>query len=140
MTHFLFQEGEWIGDGQVFFSTNPEVLCFNTTWSVSSLDKRRFRAVQTVRVDDREPMINVFTITKEPAGDFQVYLENDSIGVFSGRGVVDESTVAWEFAHYGSLEGMEIYEQAEEQGYNFHAEYLGEKGLSTTIRGKIHHA
>jgi hypothetical protein len=137
MTHFLFQEGEWSGHGNVFFATNPEVLSFNTTWSVSSLDKRRFRAVQTVRVDDHDPMINTFTITKEPSGDFQVYLENESIGVFSGHGVSDERRVAWEFTHYGALEGMEVYEQTHDNVYDFHAEYLGEKGTCTTIRGTI---
>jgi hypothetical protein len=97
----------------------------------------RFRAVQHVEIIGQDSMVNVFTVTKQPQGDFQVFLENESLGIFSGNGVSDEKNIAWEFAHYGSLEGMEVYEFKKENEYVFRGEYLATNGDTTMIRGTL---
>lgn len=135
-THFLFQEGEWIGQGRICFTVNPEEIPFDIHWTVASIDKNRFRAVQRVEMEDQDPIINIFTITRQPAGQFQLYLENEILGVFSGDGLYD-TCVAWEFAHYGVLEGLEVYEKRNEDDYSFRAEYLGNDGTVTTVRGAM---
>lgn len=116
---------------------SPEVLQFTTHWEVSLLGDQRFRAVQRVEIPGQEVQTNVFTITKQPSGDFQLFLENEVIGVFSGEGVSDEKQVAWEFTHYGALEGMEVYEKNSENEYAFHGEYTGGDDYSTSIHGTI---
>ena len=119
------------------FSISPEVLQFTTTWSVTSLGDQRFRAVQRVEIPGQEAQTNVFTITKQPSGEFQLFLENEVIGVFSGEGVSDDKRVAWEFTHHGTLEGMEVYEKTADNEYSFRAEYIGGDECSTTIHGMI---
>jgi hypothetical protein len=136
-THFLFQEGEWKGTGRVTFSVSPEVLQFITKWTVTSLGNQRFRAVQKVEIPGQEMQTNVFTITKQPSGEFQLFLENEVIGVFSGEGVSDDKRVAWEFTHHGTLEGMEVYEKTSDNEYSFRAEYIGGDDYSTSIHGTI---
>lgn len=135
--HFLFNEGEWAGSGRVTFSVSPEVLQFTTTWIVSSLGDQKFRAVQRVEIPGQDVQTNVFTVTKHSSGEFQLFLENDVIGVFSGDGVSDETQLAWEFSHHGSLEGMEVYEKTNDKEYSFRAEYVGGDDCSTTIHGTI---
>jgi hypothetical protein len=116
---------------------SPEVLQFTTKWVVTLLGEHRFRAVQRVEIPGQESQTNVFTITKQPSGDFQLFLENEMIGVFSGDGVSDEGKVAWEFTHHGTLEGMEVYEKTADNEYAFRAEYIGGDECSTSIHGTI---
>ncbi len=136
-THFLFHEGEWTGSGRVTFSMSPDVLQFTTQWIVTSLGDQRFRAVQHVEIPGQEVQTNVFTVTKQPSGEFHLFLENKVIGVFSGEGVSDDKRLAWEFAHHGALEGMEVYEKTSDSEYSFRAEYIGGDEYSTTIHGVI---
>ena len=135
--HFLFHEGEWRGAGVLHFSSEIESIEFQTHWSVSSLQNKQMRAVQTVDIPGQPSMINVFTVTKKRSGDFDVVLENEHLGIFGGQGVSDPQQVAWEFAHYGALEGFEVYERKENDSYSFRAEYLGSDGIHTNIHGTI---
>ena len=135
--HFLFQNGEWEGTGRVTFSASPTVLPFTTHWTVSDLGGRRFRAIQTVQIPDQQLQTNVFTITDLSPGEFQVFLENETLGVFSGEGIWDDVRVAWEFAHSGALEGIEIYEKTNETEYSFRAEYGTGDDYSTVIHGTL---
>jgi len=135
--HFLFNEGTWTGEGKILFSLTPDEVPFQIHWDIAAIDPQRFRAVQRVEMVDQETMINVFTITRQQSGEFQLFLENEVLGVFSGEGVSDERKLAWEFAHYGVLEGLEVYERKSDQEYDFHAEYLGNDGLATTVEGSI---
>ena len=135
--HFLFHDGFWEGSGQITVPLAVEPLPLVVNWTVTPLDGERFRAVQEVTVEGQDPMRNSFTVKRISEGEFQVFLENEVIGTFSGTGVADEKKVAWEFAHKGALEGMEIYELVKQGEYSFHAEYLGGDGFSTTISGTI---
>ena len=135
--HFLFSEGEWEGSGHVTFSASPEVIPFTTKWVVTDLGGRQFRAIQKVCIPDLDGQTNTLTVTDCGLGKFQVFLENETLGVFSGNGVWDEGHVAWEFAHSGALEGIEVYEKMSDDEYSFRAEYTSGGEYSTFIRGTL---
>lgn len=135
--HFLFQEGTWEGTGRVSVSGRVDPLLFTTRWMVTGLGKDRFRAVQTVSLPDHATETNVFTVTKHPTGEFDLLLENEVLGIFSGQGVCDAGQLAWEFTHYGALEGLEVYNKGSETEYAFRAEYVGADDLATTVRGTL---
>jgi len=135
--HFLFKEGEWVGEGHLAFSLVPDEVPFNISWSVAALDGERYRAVQKVEMEDQDTMVNVFTLTKQSSGEFVLFLENEVLGVFSGEGIRDDRLLAWEFAHYGVLEGLEVYEKKKDDEYRFHAEYLSNEGATTRVEGTL---
>ena len=135
--HFLFQEGKWAGTGRATFSASSQVLPFTTSWVVTGLGGDRYRAVQKVDIADQGVQTNVFTVTLHPSGDFDLFLENEVLGVFSGTGICDPEQVAWEFAHHGSLEGMEVYDKTADNEYSFRAEYVGADNCGATIHGMI---
>ena len=137
ITHFLYQQGEWEGSGRVTFSASPEVLPFTTHWTISNLGGQRFRAVQKVTIADQHAQTNVFTVTERGSGEFQLFLENETLGVFSGEGISDEKQLAWEFTHHGSLEGMEVYDTTKDGEYAFRAEYSSDGEYSTIIHGTM---
>lgn len=135
--HFLFQEGEWTGTGRATFSANSQVLPFTTSWVVTGLGGDRYRAVQKVDIVNQGIQTNVFTVTVHPSGEFDLFLENEVLGVFSGVGISDPQQLAWEFAHHGSLEGMEVYDKTNENEYTFRAEYAGAGDFGATVHGTI---
>ena len=135
--HFLFQEGKWAGTGRATFSASSQVLPFTTSWVITGLGEERYRAVQKVDIANQGVQTNVFTVTLHPSGDFDLFLENEVLGVFSGTGICDAEQLAWEFAHHGSLEGMESYKKTNEEEYSFCAEYVGADDLGATIHGTI---
>lgn len=134
--HFLFNEGEWVGKGAITFALSPDEIPFDIRWNISAIDAERYRAVQRVEMEDQDTMVNVFTVTQQPSGEFQLFLENEVLGVFSGEGICDMKKLAWEFSHPG-LEGMEVYEKNSDKGYSFLAEYLGNDGMPTTVKGEM---
>lgn len=136
-THFLFQEGVWEGSGEITIPLADGPLPLHVRWTISALDDDRFQAVQYVTVDGHEPMSNTFTVGKVAGGEFQLFLENENIGMFSGEGISDEHKIAWEFSHKGGLEGFEVYERKEKGSYIFKAKYLCGDGLSTVISGDL---
>lgn len=136
-THFLFKEGVWEGSGNITLPLSDEPLSLTIQWTITPVDEGRFRAVQQVIVEGHDPMVNTFTVGSHAEGEFQIFLENEAIGMFSGTGVSDEKQLAWEFAHKGALEGYEVYQRQGEKEYSFHAEYLGGEGFATVVSGSI---
>ncbi len=135
--HFLFQEGLWEGTGEITIPLSEKPYPLIVRWTVTALGNGRFKAVQRVEVESHEPMVNTFTLSGKEDGEFQINLENDSIGMFSGSGVSDRDKLAWEFTHNGMLEGYEVYERKSNEEYSFRAEYLGGEGVATVVSGNI---
>jgi hypothetical protein len=135
--HFLFQPGIWQGSGQITIPLSETPFPLVVSWTVTSLGDGRFRAVQRVEVEDHDPMVNTFTVGSAAEGEFQIYLENETIGMFSGSGVSDNHRLAWEFTHKNLLEGYEVYERTDGDKYSFRAEYLGGEGFATVVSGTI---
>ena len=82
-------------------------------------------------------MLNAYVVAQKSATGFDLLLENKDLGVFSGKGVSDTAQIAWEFAHFGTLEGMELYRRQSEHQYTFTAEYTGGEGYTTKIEGTL---
>ena len=82
-------------------------------------------------------MVNTYVITPKTEGEFELLLENNELGVFSGIWVYDPSQIAWEFKHFGTLEGLEVYQKLSDNQYHFTAEYRGGDGYSTKIEGSM---
>lgn len=136
--HFLFRSGQWKGEGTISIPIAEEPFPITIRWTITELEKGQFRAVQVVEIDDQEPMNNVFTVSIPHESEFQLYLDNESIGgIFSGTGVVDDRKLAWEFAHSGEIEGYEVYEREEDGKYTFRAEYSGGDGFSNHVSGSL---
>jgi hypothetical protein len=137
MSHFLTQPGEWTGSGLITFSKLQNKLPFDVLWSISKLDENRTRATQKIVLEKEDPTTNVYIVTPKNDGDFEILLENEDLGIFSGKGVSDLKQIAWEFAHFGSLEGLEVYRKESDERYEFTAEYTGGDGDATKIEGTL---
>jgi hypothetical protein len=137
LKHFLFEPGNWLGTGQVTFSFSPDLLYFRTKWSTVKPDDESFQSTQTVEIIGGDRMVNIFIIKPIDQSSFDIVLQNELLGVFSGTGVIEPNLIAWEFRNPGTLEGYEVYERLQEQEYSMHAEYLSSDGSRTLIRGKI---
>lgn len=136
-SHFLFTPGQWLGTGQVTFTVSPELLYFRTNWSCVQADSETYQCIQTVEVIGGDRMVNIFTVKPLDKASFDIVLQNEILGVFSGLGVIEENLVAWEFRHAGTFEGYEVYEKTQDDEYAMHAEYLSTDGARTKISGKI---
>ena len=70
---------------------------------------------------------------------FKIELQNQSLGVVVGQGIINTKLIGWEFRleQFG-FEGFEFYEASKEGGaYLFHAEYATSDDFRTVIHGKI---
>ncbi len=135
--HFLFAPGDWLGTGQVSFTISPELLYFRTKWTCARPDEDTFQCTQTVEIIGGDRMVNIFTIRPLDKGAFDIVLQNEILGVFSGTGVIEDNLVAWEFRNKGTFEGYEVYEKVQPDEYAMHAEYLSGDGARTRISGKL---
>ena len=142
-THsFIFQEGHWIGEGKIVFSSSPEFLKFYTRWTfpkAAVIDKREMiRCTQDVEMQtEQEHVQNHFTFSDITDGKFVIELENDLIGYVSGTGVYDEKKIAWEFRGHPNFEGFEVYEIQDNGDYMFHAEYVSPDQFRSIIDGRV---
>ncbi len=136
-THFLFQPGEWLGTGQVSFSMSPDVLHFRTKWVVREGENSSFQCTQIVEIVGGDRIVNDFAIKPQDSSAFEIVLENELLGTFSGTGVIEERTIAWEFREKGAFEGYEVYRRTDDTEYTMHAEYLSSDQMRTMIRGRI---
>lgn len=135
---FLFHPGTWIGEGKVSFNSTSEVLHFYTKWTVEKADSFGIKASQTVEIQGSEPsMKNYFIFSEVTPTKFLIHLENDVLGKVSGKGILDASTIAWEFRGEGNLEGFEVYERQDDGGYILHAEYTSKDQFRTIIDGRV---
>ncbi len=135
--HFIFHPGEWLGTGQVSFSMSPDVLHFRTKWVVAVTENRWFHCTQTVEIVGGDRIVNNFLIKPQGTDAFEIILENELLGTFSGTGVIEDRTVAWEFREKGAFEGYEVYRRTDDSEYTMHAEYLSSDQMRTMIRGRI---
>lgn len=135
---FLFNPGNWIGEGKVAFSASPETLHFYTKWTVEKADTHGIRSSQIVEIQGSDPsMHNAFVLTNITPNSFAIDLENDILGKVHGTGVIDGKTIAWEFHGHDGLEGFEVYELQDNGDYMLHAEYSSPDQFRTVIDGRI---
>jgi hypothetical protein len=139
MAHdFLFQAGKWIGEGRVTFSASPEHVHFYTKWEINPLEDLQIHCQQRVEMRGvEENVFNKLVISEITSKTFSIEFENEMMGKVQGKGVIDDTTVAWEFHGKEGIEGFEVYELQENGDYMLHAEYATEDQYRTIIDGRI---
>lgn len=134
---FIFQPGQWVGQGIITFSTSPDRLRFYTKWTVQAMDRNEISSKQEVEMEDRnENLFNYFTVTDIQQDMFLLQLSSDLTGVLYGKGIISEKTIAWEFRGDPEFEGFEVYELQDNGDYMVHAEYFSDD-YRTIIDGRI---
>ncbi len=138
--HFLLSPGCWLGQGNIQLSLVAEELSFATLWNIGSPDSEgRIECTQEIQIKGlSDVMRNQFNIFDMNCGEFQIQLENDALGRVTGKGVINDKIIAWEFrVEEIGFEGFELYEKEDEENYLMRAEYATEDQFRTLIRGKV---
>lgn len=135
---FIFEEGIWIGEGLVKFSTGLQEIHFYTKWEVKKEENGEIHCKQQVEMrGGGDNVVNHFIFSNVKDKRFLVSLENDILGKASGSGIADDKKIAWEFRDQADFEGFEVYEREESGDYLLHAEYISTEQHRTTIDGRI---
>ena len=140
---FILEAGEWVGEGHIRFSMMDEKdLPFTTSWTVASPNKEgKIAAVQNIYVSGlAETMCNRLLFYDVAAENFAIELQNQSLGMVVGQGIINPKLIGWEFRlEQLGFEGFEFYEAAEhdEGSYLFHAEYATSDDFRTVIHGQM---
>lgn len=135
---FIFQTGQWIGEGKISFSSSPEQLHFYTKWMIALPKERSIHCKQKVETQGSdEQVLNDFKISDATDSSFKIELKNEHVGKVEGVGIIDAKTIAWEFRGNNQIEGFEVYERQENGDYAVHAEYSSSDQFRTIIDGRI---
>lgn len=135
---FIFTPGEWIGEGTVSFSSYDEQLEFLTKWSIGMPGEDGIICIQEVNIEgSEEPLKNHFLLFDLKDQKFRITLENNDLGIVEGTGLIEDTSIAWEFRGNDGFEGYEVYHKENEVIYRFHAEYISPDSLRTIIDGYI---
>lgn len=136
-THFIFQPGIWLGEGIVSFASFEEKIAFFTRWTIQETNKGEIDAFQEVEISSLDQTTkNKFHFINPAKGEFQVFLENDLMGKVSGKGIYDESMIAWELRDQPGMEGYEVFKIQPDGTYHFHSEFSSPP-FRTMIEGKL---
>ncbi len=135
---FIFASGYWIGEGRIAFSASPEYVHYYTRWQIEKENSGLILCQQEVEMQGGGDNVhNRFQITSVTPSSFAITLENDLVGKVSGKGVIDDQTIAWEFRGHSSFEGFEVYELQDNGDYMVHAEYASPDQFRTIIDGRV---
>lgn len=138
---FILKSGLWLGEGKINLSMMDEQLAFFTRWKIpKSNNKERIDSVQEIQISGlQDVMQNQFAVYDITQKEFNIELENQSLGKVVGKGLISEKVIGWEFrlGHLG-FEGFEFYEATSDPNtYLMHAEYATTDDFRTVIHGKI---
>lgn len=137
---FILSPSSWLGEGKIQLNMVEEELGFFTRWNVSQKSNDgKIECVQEIQVKGlSDIMHNQFLFFDLNPGTFSIELDNPSVGKISGKGLITDKVIAWEFrANQVGFEGFEIYEKQPDDSYFMHAEYSTSDQLRTTIKGKV---
>jgi hypothetical protein len=142
MTHhqFLLTPATWLGQGKIQLNMVSEELGFFTRWNVSNVDGAgRIECIQEIQVKGlSDIMHNDFLIHNLTGGEFSIDLENQALGKVSGKGLVNDKLIAWEFrVEEIGFEGFELYEKQDDKNYLMRAEYATSDQFRTLIQGRL---
>lgn len=138
---FIFNPGCWIGEGNINLNALSDKLIYFMRWRsvVVDLELTEFEATQEIQIAGHtDVMYNHFLFTNFDRKEFDVVLENQAWGEVTGRGMVDDHFIGWEFRKNDlGFEGFEFYELQEDDTYQIKAEFITQEDLRTNIEGKI---
>jgi hypothetical protein len=137
---FLLSPSSWLGQGKIQLNMVSEELAFFTRWDVSNVDgDGRIECNQEIQVKGlSDIMSNEFLIYNLTGGEFSIELENQALGKITGKGLVNDKVIAWEFrVEEIGFEGFELYEKQDEKNYLMRAEYATSDQFRTLIQGRV---
>jgi len=137
MQDFIFSQGIWLGEGKIAFSTSPEFLQFYMKLDISPQTDNLIKAIQTIQIQRiKEETINHFTFMEMTTENFNVMIENEIFGQVSGKGIIKEKMISWQFKGNPVFEGSETYKRLENGEFFLQAEY-GMDQYRTLIEGVL---
>jgi len=137
---FIFNSGNWLGEGKITLNMVEEELFFNTNWAVQSKDfAGKVACAQDIQIQGlSENMRNELTFYNFGAKEFLVDMENQNVGRIVGTGIYDDKTIAWEFRDNDmSFEGFETYALQSDGSYLMRGEYVTSDQFRTQIEARI---
>ncbi len=137
---FLLTPGTWLGQGNIQLNMVAEELVYFTRWTIGSPDgDGRIECLQEIQVKGlSDIMHNQFNIYGQNGGEFVIDLENQALGKITGKGIINEKLIAWEFrVEEIGFEGFEFYEKQENETYLMRAEYATSDQFRTLIQGHM---
>jgi hypothetical protein len=138
--HFLLSPGSWLGQGKIQLNMVAEELAFFTRWNVPQADAQgKIECLQEIQIKGlSDIMHNQFLIYNHAAGEFVIDLENQALGKITGKGIINEKVIAWEFrVEEIGFEGFELYEKQDDKNYLMRAEYATSDQFRTLIQGRV---
>ncbi len=138
--HFLLSPGTWLGQGKIQLNMVSEELAFFTRWNVTNIGgDGRIECVQEIQVKGlSDVMNNEFLIYNLNSGEFSIDLENQALGKITGKGLVSDKVIAWEFRiEEIGFDGFELYEKKDDKNYDMRAEYATSDQFRTLIQGRL---
>src|SRR5271170_7951912 len=99
-THlFLLTPSSWLGQGKIQLNMVAEELAFFTRWNIGAPDEQgKIECSQDIQVKGlSDVMQNQFRIYALNNGEFQIELENQALGKITGKGLINDKVIAWEF-------------------------------------------
>lgn len=137
---FIFSPGHWLGEGKILLSMVEEELLFHTTWTVQPKDfSGKVICAQDIQIQGlSENMRNELTFYDFQGKAFTVDMENQNVGRIIGKGVIDETMIAWEFRNSEiSFEGYETYQLQSDGSYKMRGEYVTSDQFRTHIEARL---
>jgi hypothetical protein len=137
---FIFSPAMWMGEGKIQLNHVAEELMFYTRWSTSPGDDHGLiTCSQEIQVKGlSDVMINQFAFYDLTPAGFMVDLENQALGKVTGKGIISDKLIGWEFrAPEIGFEGFEFYEKQPDDTYAMRAEYASTEEFRTLIHGKV---
>jgi hypothetical protein len=137
---FLLTPSSWLGQGKIQLNMVSEELNFFTRWNASNVDgEGRIECLQEIQVKGlSDIMHNEFLLYNVSNGEFSIDLENQALGRITGKGLINDKVIAWEFRiEEIGFEGFELYEKQDEKNYLMRAEYATSDQFRTLIQGKV---
>jgi hypothetical protein len=137
---FLLSPSSWLGQGKIQLNMVSEELAFFTRWNTNKVDgDGRIECIQEIQVKGlSDVMQNEFLIYNMTGGEFVIDLENQALGRITGKGLINDKVIAWEFrVEEIGFEGFELYEKQDEKNYLMRAEYATSDQFRTMIQGRV---
>lgn len=137
---FLLTPSNWLGQGKIQLNMVSEELAFFTRWNVNTPDQDgKIACVQEIQVKGlSDIMCNQFAIYNLTNGEFTIDLENPALGKITGKGLINDKVIAWEFRIEDiNFDGFEMYEKQDEKNYLMRAEYATSDQFRTLIQGHV---
>ncbi|MBI2811923.1 MAG: hypothetical protein HYX67_13995 [Candidatus Melainabacteria bacterium] len=137
---FLLTPSSWLGQGKIQLNMVSEELNFFTRWNTSNVDgEGKIECLQEIQVRGlSDIMHNQFLLYNVGNGEFAIDLENQALGRITGKGIINDKVIAWEFRiEEIGFEGFELYEKQDEKNYLMRAEYATSDQFRTLIQGKV---